>query len=91
MEQMREPHERQEEVDRNFEEFQKELPRLLPNKRGQFALMKNRRITGFYDTVRDAQTAAGQLYPDGLYSIQQITDAIGDLGFFSHAMHLVAP
>jgi hypothetical protein len=82
-------HTRQEEVDGNFEEFQKELLSILSTRRGKFALMKDRKITGFYDTVRDALTAADQLYSDGLYSIQQVTDSVGDLGFYSHAMHLV--
>ena len=82
---------RQEEVDLNFEAFQKELPSLLLTRRGQYALMRSQEITGFYDTIRDAQTAATQLYPDALFSIQQVTNTVGDLGFFSHAVHLVAP
>ena len=81
---------RQEEVDRNFAFFQKELPKLLPKHSGKFALMRDGQITGFYDTVQDANTAATQLYADGLFSIQKVTEEIGDLGFYSHAMHLGA-
>lgn len=80
---------RQEEVDENFEAFVKELPSLLLTRRGQFAVLRDRKITGFYDTIRDAQTAASQLYPDELFSIQQVTTAVGDLGFYSHAVYLV--
>ena len=79
---------KQEEVDRNFSFFQKELSKLLVSDRGKFALIHDCQISGLYETVVDAQTAGSQIYPDGLFSIQKITDEIGDLGFFSHAMHL---
>ena len=81
---------RQEEVDRNFAFFQRELPKLLEQHRGKFALIRDSEITGFYDTAADANTAGSQLYADGLFSIQKVTEEIGDLGFFSHAMHLGA-
>jgi len=79
---------KQEEVDRNYEYFRQELPNLMEHHRNRFALIRDCNVTGIYDTIRDAQTAASQLYSDGLYSIQQITNAIGDLGFYSHAVHL---
>jgi hypothetical protein len=79
---------KQEEVDRNFAFFQRELPKLLRARRGKFALLRDCQITGFYDTAQDAFTAASQLYPEGLFSIQQVTEEIGDLGFYSHAVHL---
>jgi hypothetical protein len=81
---------KQEEVDRNFAFFQRELPQLLPQHRGKFALIRECKITGFYDTIEDANTAGTQLYSDGLFSIQKVTEEIGDLGFYSHAMHLGA-
>jgi len=81
---------KQEEVDRNFEFFQKELPKLLPQYLGKFALIRDRRITGYYDTAQDADTAGAQLYSDGLFSIQRVTQEVGDLGFYSHAVHLGA-
>jgi hypothetical protein len=81
---------KQEEVDRNFAFFQQELPQLLPGHGGKFALIRDCKITGFYDTAQDALTAGAQLYQDDLFSIQRVTEEIGDLGFFSHAMHLGA-
>jgi hypothetical protein len=81
---------KQQAVDSNFAFFQAELPKLLTQHRGKFALIRDRKITGFYDTIMDAQTSGTQLYSDGLFSIQQVTDEIGDLGFYSHAMHLGA-
>jgi hypothetical protein len=79
---------KQEEVDRNFEFFQAELPKLLQTHQGKFALIHDRKIVGFYDTALDAYTSGNQLYPDGRFSIQQVTETAADLGFYSHAMHL---
>ena len=81
---------RQEEVDRNFVFFQAELKNLLPNHRGKYALLRDKAIIGYYDTILDAQTAAELQYKDGLYSIQRVTDDVVDLGLFSHAVHLGA-
>jgi hypothetical protein len=81
---------KQEEVDRNFEFFQKELPELLQKYRGKYALIRDQQITGFYDTAQDAQTSGEQLHADGLFSIQRVTEDVGDLGFYSHAVHLGA-
>ncbi len=81
---------KQQEVDRNFAFFQQELPKLLEQHRGKFALIRDSEIAGFYDTAADANTAGSQLYADGLFSIQKVTEDIGDLGFFSHAVHLGA-
>jgi hypothetical protein len=79
---------KQEEVDRNFDFFQKQLPQLLPEHRGKFALIRDCKITSYYDTAQDAYTAGNQLFADGLFSIQRVTEEIGDLGFYSHAVHL---
>jgi hypothetical protein len=79
---------KQEEVDRNFEFFQKELPSLLENNRGKFALIRDAEIKAFYDTIVDAQTIGNQLFSDGLFSIQRVYEDAVDLGFFSHAMHM---
>jgi hypothetical protein len=81
---------RQEEVDSNYEYFLQELPKLMESQRGRYALIRHRQITGLYDTAIDAQTAASQLYTDGLYSIQQVTNVAADLGFYSHAVHMGA-
>jgi hypothetical protein len=81
---------KQEEVDRNFAFFQRELPQLLAEHRGKFALLRDCKSTRYYDTAQDAFTAGSQLYEDGLFSIQRVTEEIGDLGFYSHAMHLGA-
>ena len=81
---------KQEEVDRNFAFFQTELGNLLPKHRGKYALLRDQSIIDYYDTVLDAQTAAEQLYKDGLFSIQKVSEEVVDLGLFSHAVHLGA-
>jgi hypothetical protein len=78
----------QREIDQNLDAFKKELPKLMKDHRNRYALLKDKKIVGIYDTIRDAQTAAGQLYPDKLYSIQKVTNESIDLGYFSHAMRV---
>ena len=76
---------RQKEIEENLEFFKKKLPDLLKNQRGRFVLLHNKEIVGIFDTIRDAQTAGDKLYPDKIYSIQQVTDASVNLGFYSYA------
>lgn len=73
-------------VERNYEAFRQRLPELLATHRGKFALMREGDITEFFDTARDAYLAGQKLYPDALFSVQEVTDTPADLGFFSHAM-----
>lgn len=80
----------QNEIDRNYEAFVKALPNLLASHRDQYALMKGGQILGFYSSAIDARTAAESFIPDKLYSIQKVTEAVVDLGFFSHAVHSCA-
>ncbi|MCL1887415.1 MAG: hypothetical protein FWF96_00910 [Kiritimatiellaeota bacterium] len=73
----------QDEVDRNFDFFNKELPRLMPRHQGQYALLKDANVVEFFDTFRDARKYAGLKYPDHLYSIQKVADTVVNLGFWS--------
>lgn len=79
---------RQIEVDRNLEAFRQRLPDLLSTHAGQYALLRHREITGFFDTLTEALVAGQKLYSDQMFSIQEVTEASVDLGFFSHAVHL---
>jgi hypothetical protein len=85
---MDQPPDRRAEIDRNLEFFLRELPSLLPAYRGKFALLRHASMVGYYDTVQDAVSAANALYPDQIYSIQQVTDSATDLGYYSHAVRL---
>ncbi len=77
----------QTEVDANFEAFQKILPDIINNERNRWALMKNKKCVAFYDTFRDAHTAGQSQFRDGIFSVQEVTEATVDLGWFSHALH----
>jgi hypothetical protein len=77
---------RREVARKNYEAFSKKLPELLPAHRGKFALMRDGEVTEFFDTAGDAYLAGQKLYPDGGFSVQEVTDVPVDLGFFSHAV-----
>ena len=76
----------QEEVDRNFEEFEKILPTIIGAHRDKFALMKDGKILAFYSSAEDARVTASSFIPDGLYSIQHVVDTTINLGFFNNAV-----
>ncbi len=77
----------QDQVDKNYEAFQKALPTLQAHA-GKYALLRDEEIIAIYDTLSDAVATAEKFYPDGLYSIQKITADPVDLGYFSHALPL---
>jgi len=72
------------EVDRNYDQFMRMLAALLPEHRDQLALMRDGEVVGFFETPRGALEAAAQKFPDGIFSIQEVTDEPIDLGFWSH-------
>lgn len=72
------------EVDHNYDAFMRVLGDLLRDHRDKLALMREGRIVGYYDTPREALEAAAELFPDGVFSVQEVTDEPIDLGFWSH-------
>lgn len=77
---------RQKEVDENFDAFQAFLPELIDQQRGKFALMRDRQIVEVFDTAGDALRAATLKYSDGRFSIQEVTDRVIGLGYYSYAV-----
>jgi hypothetical protein len=77
---------RREQISRNYDAFVRLLPQLVSEQRGKFALMHDERVVAFFDTARDAFVAGQQIHPDGMFSVQEVTDAPVDLGYFSHAV-----
>jgi hypothetical protein len=75
-----------EQIDKNYEAFKQELPNLLATHRGKFALMRDEAIIEIFDTARDAFVAGQKLFPDNLFSVQEIIETPIDLGFYSHAL-----
>ena len=79
---------RQQAVDRNFDAFRAMLPELMKTHGGKFALLRDGEAVEFFDTARDAMIFGQKTYSDGLFSVQEVTDRVVDLGYFSHAVHL---
>lgn len=75
-----------EQIEINYKAFQEKLPSIPPRFQGKFALMRDGEIIEYFDTARDAYTAGQKLYPDQLFSIQEVTRTPVDLGFFSYAL-----
>lgn len=71
-------------VDQNYDAFQRVLSTLLPAHRNEFALMRDRQIVGFFDKPGAAYSDGMRRFPDQLFSIQEVTDEPIDLGFYSH-------
>ena len=80
----------QAEVDKNYEAFQKLLPELIEEHNGRFALMRGKKVEQIFDSVHDAVVFAKEKYDDDLFSVQKISEQAVDLGFFSHAIHVVS-
>jgi len=72
------------EVDRNYDAFIRTLSTLLSEHRGQYALMRQGKIVGFFDRPGAANVAGCERFSDGVFSIQEVTDEPIDLGFWSH-------
>jgi hypothetical protein len=73
------------EIDRNFDFFQRNLSQFLPTDLGRFALLRNCSVVQFCGTPFEAEMAGEAQFPDGIYSIQEVTDSPVDLGFFTYA------
>ena len=78
------------EVLQNFEALQELLPGLLESHRGKFALMREGKIVEFFDSARDAALYGQKEFEDGLFSIQEITDQVVDLGYYGYALHYIS-
>ncbi|MHC8509746.1 MAG: hypothetical protein ACYYKD_10235 [Rhodospirillales bacterium] len=74
------------EVDQNYEAFNEMLPELLKTAPDQFVLLRGKENIAVFETADDAFIFAEAQYPDGVYSVQQITSDIVDLGYFSHVV-----
>ena len=72
-------------VDENFSQFKELMAQgSIPQKYfGSYALMKDGQIKAYLNTWEDAINAS-KLIEDGIFSIQQVSNDIVDIGFFSH-------
>jgi hypothetical protein len=75
-----------EEVDRNYDFFQRNLATYLMGHTGQYALLKSAVVVGFFDGPGEAYRAGLAQFPDEIFSLQEVTDQPVDLGVFSVAL-----
>ena len=73
------------EVDRNYDYFQRNIARFIRGHRGQYALIRDREVIDFFDDPGEAASEGAKRFPDQIFSIQEVTDAPIDLGMYSYA------
>jgi len=71
------------EVDRNYDYFQRHMTEYLPREFGRYALLRRGNVVGFYDSA-DSAEERGERFGDGIYSIQLVDPAPINLGAFSN-------
>ena len=71
-------------VDLNYDAFVRLLGSIIEEHRDQLALMRDGKIVGYFDKPGDANRAGVEMFPDDIFSIQEVTDEPIDLGFWSH-------
>jgi hypothetical protein len=76
------------EVDRNFDYFQGIVADLMTEHAGQYALLRHQEIVSYAKTAVEAITEGYRRFPDGLFSIQEVTTKPLDFGFYSHVGNL---
>ena len=76
---------RREEIETNFQAFEKLLDSLLPSQAGRFAVLRDAHLVETFDNLNDAIAVAQRKFDDGVFSIQEVTNEPLDLGFYSHA------
>jgi hypothetical protein len=77
---------RQIEIDRNYDFFQRNLAGFLKDHRGEFALLRHAELVGFFRAPGSAYRAGLDRFEDELFSIQQVDDEPAQLGLISLAV-----
>lgn len=77
---------RQIEIDQNYDFFQRNLAKLLPSHRGEFALLRAKKIVGFFPGPGEAYRAGLAQFPDELFSLQEVEDRPAEMGMMSLAL-----
>ena len=76
-------------VQDNFIAFKNMRPKLPKEFFGKFALMRDREIVEYFDSAGDARKYGELKFEsNGLFSIQEVTYHIVDLGYYSHIVDL---
>ena len=75
------------EVDRNFEAFVTQLPHILQDHHGQYALLHDRSIVTYCGNALAAMLEGLKRFGEGRFSVQEVTTDRDNLGFYSYAGH----
>lgn len=73
-------------VDINYDAFQRMLGSIIADHRGEYALMRDRRIVGYFARPGDADREGHRTFSDRLYSIQQVTEEPVELGMYANGL-----
>jgi len=74
------------EIDGNLEQFLRQLPSLMAEHEGEYALLRRGAIVDYYPSAIDAQIAGNQRFEDCMFSIQQVARVVAELGRYSYAV-----
>lgn len=75
--------ERQIEIDRNYDFFQRNLSKYLKDHAGQYALLKGANLIAFFDGPGEAYRDGLARFADELFSIQEVRSEPIHLGHMS--------
>ena len=75
-----------EEIDRNLDRLSEILHELIPNHRGEYALMRHGEVVDFFPDPLEAQIAGNLRFADYIFSIQCVQESPEQLGYFSYAI-----
>lgn len=74
------------EVDHNYDFFQRNLAQFLKEQAGQYALLRSAKVVGFFSTPGDALRKGLSSFPDGLFSVQEVSGEPVEMGMMSVAV-----
>ncbi len=72
-------------IDRNYDAFQRQLQPLLRDHHGQYALIYDGRIEGFFASPGLAENEGQCRFGDAPFSIQPVIVEPVEMGYFSYA------
>ena len=78
----------QEQVHQNYEFFKTQLPRLMKEREGEFAVIRNQKIIQYFPNLEDAYWFSRKEYPDRIFSIQEVRDRPINLRNIGHGFSM---
>ena len=80
------PEDRRSEIDHNYDFFQRNLSNYLHKHRGDFALLRQQAVIGFFPGPGEAYREGLERFPDELFSVQEVEDRPAEMGLMSLAL-----